>query len=282
MVPSRIDEAEPTQLKDNERDRHSLFLQQARGISSIPESNDGGCTYPLKLNEEEPWERSLIKLLGDSSSSLYLKTARQESMEASGIFRLEHSESRDRCSETEHPEEFSVTPAPSRSFVSDIYRTVSAAPRDVSLMDSSLDDASETTDSSTTSKFSPRGPYHPRSSAVRSADNGLGDEYRQDHTGYRELMTRRSHICLVRQQRRDLFASTAQSFDDVTHFNDEINLPFLPSLDEPSGMDDSNTVRRLPPRYDDVTTALLGEMRVFDLPPRSNNHDRVDETSRES
>lgn len=253
MVPTSILEAEPTKWKESQQDRHSFFLQQACAISSALEENEPASLWSLKLNEDEPWERSLSKLLGDSSSSLYsLKS--KPSTSATGIYRLEHTESRDWCSKTDELDEDLVdTIAPTRSFALGVCRSWSAAPRDVALLDSD-ETSSDTTESPTL--------YHSRTTSVRSADDGLF-EHRQDrdHIGYREIMSRRAQICMTRQRHRDLF-SPVHSFDDVRHFTEEIDLPYLPSLDESAGLDDSNTVRRLPPRFDSATS-LLGETRML-------------------
>jgi hypothetical protein len=100
------------------------------------------------------------------------------------------------------------------------------------------------------------------------------DEARQDNR-YHDVMQRRAHLCLFRQQHRELF-SPAHSFDDVTHFSESINLPYLPLLDEPStnndnnGMlDDSNTVRRLPPRCETDNSILV---EFFEQQHQSKHH----------
>jgi hypothetical protein len=302
----------------NSRRRSMALIELAGGIGGTreePESNSLSQHRPyLKLNQEEPWERSLSKLLWDSTSSLHSSMNHQlggqppgsvTKQSTTGIFLLEHSESRDLCSEMD---DASLTLAPSRSFTNDdddgrsdrqrgsngIYRPSerNGAVRDVSLLDStSVSSASTTTPTATPSKSSSSGsnnnqashPQQQRRTMYRSRSTNSPSSYRDDYHDHRlvveyndddgrqqwqlqedhryhDIMQRRAQICHFRRQHRELF-SPAHSFDDVTHFSEAmmIDLPYLPSLDdddERNILDDSNTVRRLPPRYDTENSLL--------------------------
>jgi hypothetical protein len=337
MVPksSRIDddeEAASHSKKDDDVDESTdtrpsavALLQLACGIGHTPEDNDNSISKKhLKLNEDEPWERSLSKLLWDSTSSLHSSTHDSQPSKSTGIFLLEHSESRDLCSEMEHAvnsggmDDSIVTLVPARPFPNgssqgSIYRPASphVAVRDVSLLDSSHDDSASIT--STHSRPFTTGDKPPQRCTVlnrsRSTNSALPaavvaapttchdhhhhrwvvetDETRQDHR-YHDVMQRRAHLCLFRQQHRELF-SPAHSFDDVTHFSDSINLPYLPFLDEPSSsstnnnnnsmmLDDSNTVRRLPPRCDTDNSMLVEFLFAQQQQQQqSQNHHRNDD-----
>jgi hypothetical protein len=239
------------------------LLELACGIVSTPEDNDISISKKhLKLNEEEPWERSLSKLLWDSTSSLHSSTNDSHPSKSTGIFLLEHSESRDLCSEMEHAvnsamDDSSITLVPARPFPhgsqqqGNIYRPAShVAVRDVSLLDFSHDDSASIT--STHSKPFTTGDKPQQRCAVlnrsRSTNSAFAatataapardhndhhhrwvvdnDEARQDNR-YHDVMQRRAHLCLFRQQHRELFYP-AHSFDDVTHFSEIDQSPLSP------------------------------------------------------